>query len=73
VSGPRGVSSSHTQYTGLVLLAALIGLLGAAGSIVFQAAIAAAARGFEALGTALAGALAETRGALAPAVAAIRK
>ena len=46
VSGPRGASSTHTEYTGLVLLAALIGLLGAAGSIVFQAAIAGAARGF---------------------------
>jgi CIC family chloride channel protein len=49
VSGPRSASSTHTQYTGLVLLAALIGLLGAAGSIVFQAAIAMAARGFGAL------------------------
>lgn len=50
VSGSRGDASTHTEYTGLVLLAALIGLLGAAGSIVFQAAIAAAARGFGALG-----------------------
>ncbi|MCC6847472.1 MAG: chloride channel protein [Deltaproteobacteria bacterium] len=50
--GPRGASATHTQYTGLVLVAALIGLLGAAGSIVFQAAIAAAARVFGALATA---------------------
>ncbi len=49
MSGSRGASSTHTQYTGLVLLAALIGLLGAAGSIVFQAAIATAARSFGAL------------------------
>ena len=49
VSGPR-TTSSHTEYTGLVLVAALIGLLGATGSIVFQAAIAGAARAFAALG-----------------------
>ena len=42
--GRAAASSTHTQYTGLVLLAALIGLLGAAGSIVFQAAIAARPR-----------------------------
>src|SRR5436190_19771161 len=52
MSGPRA-PSTHTEYTGLVLLAALIGLLGAAGSIVFQAAIATAARGFGALAAAL--------------------
>ncbi len=51
--GLRSASATHTQYTGLVLLAALIGLLGAAGSIVFQAAIATAARGFDALAAAL--------------------
>lgn len=53
VSGSRGASSTHTQYTGLVLLAALIGLLGAAGSIVFQAAITTAARAFAALAATL--------------------
>ncbi len=53
MSGPRGSSSTNAQYTGLVFLAALIGLLGAAGSIVFQAAIAGAARGFGALAAAL--------------------
>jgi chloride channel protein, CIC family len=50
--GPRG-ASSHTEYTGLVLIATLIGLLGALGSVIFQAAIAAAARGFGALAAAL--------------------
>ncbi len=50
VSGPRG-TSTHTEYTGLVLLAAVIGVLGAGGSIVFQAAIATAAKIFGALGT----------------------
>jgi CIC family chloride channel protein len=53
VSGSRGASSTHTQYTGLVLIAALIGLLGAAGSVVFQAAIAGAARAFGSLAAAL--------------------
>ena len=48
MSGSRA-ASTNAQYTGLVLLAGLIGLLGAAGSIVFQAAIATAARGFGAL------------------------
>ncbi len=53
MSGSRAASSTHGQYTGLVILAALIGLLGAAGSIVFQAAITAAARLFGALAAAL--------------------
>lgn len=51
--GSRSASATHTQYTGLVVVAALIGLLGAAGSIVFQAAIATAARGFAALAASL--------------------
>jgi chloride channel protein, CIC family len=50
MSGPRVTISAHGQNTGLVLIAALIGLLGAAGSIVFQAAIAGAAHAFGTLG-----------------------
>jgi hypothetical protein len=38
------VASASSTPPGLVLIAALIGLLGAAGSVVFQATIAAAAR-----------------------------
>ncbi|MCC6764470.1 MAG: chloride channel protein [Deltaproteobacteria bacterium] len=53
MSGSRSASATHTQYTGLVLVAALIGFLGAAGSVVFQAAIRTAARAFGALGAAL--------------------
>ena len=53
MSGSRASTATHTQYTGLVVVATLIGLLGAAGSIVFQAAIATAARGFNALAEAL--------------------
>jgi CIC family chloride channel protein len=53
MSGPRGTTSAHGQNTGLVLIAALIGLLGAAGSIVFQAAIAGAAYAFGTLGALL--------------------
>jgi CIC family chloride channel protein len=52
VSPSRG-AASNAEYTGLVLIAALIGLLGAAGSIVFQAAIATAARLFGSLVAAL--------------------
>ncbi len=50
--GSRGASSTRTQNTALVLVAALIGLLGAAGSIIFQKAITAAARGFAMLAAA---------------------
>jgi len=53
MSGARGAAVTNTEYTWLVLIAALIGLLGAAGSIVFQAAITTAARAFGVLAAAL--------------------
>jgi CIC family chloride channel protein len=52
MSPGRG-ASSNAEYTALVLIAACIGVLGAAGSVVFQAAITTAARTFGALAGAL--------------------
>lgn len=70
VSGPRSVSATHTRYTGLVLAAALIGLVGAAGSFVFRAAIAAAVHAFGTLAVFL-GALGSARPLAAPLVLAV--
>ena len=70
VSGPRSVSATHTRYTGLVLAAALIGLVGAAGSFVFRAAIATAVHAFGTLAVFL-GARGSARPLAAPLVLAV--